>query len=690
MDQHSDKYPLNAYLQEKCPKTTAQPSIDSFATESSNSSTLSSPIAPGIIKMNTPDEQLKKQALLNLGKPSIEAAHNRIQQQSEKNSIYSVDKQDKLSVDDTKSSTLNESSTLNDYSTINDYSTTTTNITTTNDSSICTDIQKPITPEKYPKKTSEQVVIFVDLNSDMKRANYPKVNQEESKEHLEDKKQSEESVKTQEEEELDKSELSTPDEKLDNKGYSVTTISTNNAFITEENESESSLKSHKSDEKQELLEKDDDKIPYVIDPKLSAVKNVGYVFVSNPLSSNNTSNTIAQKEVKKTESKIKPGDITLHTINIEFNFGDQTIKLKANETGSNKTNTETKPDKNDDVCNDKDVKDKETNIMINTITNTTDSVLTNDVIDPINMTLPVIKGIQQNTTNVAPIIIQSTEPIKEVNTTEVLLKPVVEPIDLKSKLSEELKVTDVVEPIKPKPLTEPSESFREIEPEIETTTRAEVELWLKRPDPIDGCLPGLEYLVNVDSLKVKQVDIIKTRTPSRGAHFLIQNSTTENIYKVHAKSKKRFLPRFLFASKRKYELIVQDGNDYQIMCMKRMKMKTSNQRVLDVFDSNNKLIGKVYETKNSPHYRIVDEFNNLLYRIERQVNLGARGSQFEIKFAEGDNIAATVSVEKNSLMKKLIHANQHTIEFSPELDALSKALILAASILLDMVYFEFL
>lgn len=279
-----------------------------------------------------------------------------------------------------------------------------------------------------------------------------------------------------------------------------------------------------------------------------------------------------------------------------------------------------------------------------------------------------------------------TKPSKEQIVIHVGATNEANELDLKffpqiAKLKNELTPEVVIQP-KFIPIIPETKSFDDIiEDEILPLPK-----WMPQPPTQPNCPFGLEYLSAVDTIKISQTNILPRHNDSS---FIVNNNVGQHIYQVKARTS--CLSNFLCASRRKYEMSLLDYNNTEVMNFLRTSERCG-WRSLEVYASFNTLIGKIIEDKNRgslPIYNILDPINEVLFRVVVIASPPESNAYiFGVMPTDGDNLVGKIKQESNGTLKKLLRNNFMTVQYFINLDAKIKALILGASFLIDLIYFE--
>ncbi|CAG0898295.1 unnamed protein product [Darwinula stevensoni] len=211
------------------------------------------------------------------------------------------------------------------------------------------------------------------------------------------------------------------------------------------------------------------------------------------------------------------------------------------------------------------------------------------------------------------------------------------------------------------------------------------------------CPPGLEYLTTIDQLLVHQkVEILEAITTFETANkYSIKNSMGQKIYS--ASEDTDCCTRNILGPYRCFELQVLDHQGREVIHLSRPLNCDSCwfpcclQR-LDVYSPPGTLIGVVKQEWSilSPKFTIQDAAGNAILLIEGPICTWSicGDVEFQILTLRGDNIGR-ISKQWSGLLKEgFTDADNFGVTFPMDLDVKMKATLLAATFLLDFMFFE--
>ncbi|XP_037947124.1 phospholipid scramblase 2-like [Teleopsis dalmanni] len=218
------------------------------------------------------------------------------------------------------------------------------------------------------------------------------------------------------------------------------------------------------------------------------------------------------------------------------------------------------------------------------------------------------------------------------------------------------------------------------------------------PAKIPGCPPGLEYLTAIDQLMVNQKvetleAIVGVETNNR---YVILNALGQKIF--HAEEESNWWARNCIGKSRAFDMKVFDNFQNEVlhfyrpwMCAKFFSQGCTQS--IEVSAPPGNLIGRVEQAWAgwcTPAYRIVNENNENILRIEGQSCLASCGSDvvFNVLSLDGTAIGKIAKKWGGFTREFFTDADNFGVTFPLDLDVRSKALLMGATILIDMTYFE--
>ncbi|CAG0886219.1 unnamed protein product [Darwinula stevensoni] len=239
--------------------------------------------------------------------------------------------------------------------------------------------------------------------------------------------------------------------------------------------------------------------------------------------------------------------------------------------------------------------------------------------------------------------------------------------------------------------------------------------WIPRPEQRVMCPPGLEYLTMVDQLLIQQkVELLEAFTGFETANkYSVKNSMGQRVYVAAEDSD--CCTRNICGPIRPFGMKIFDNHKKEVMHLYRPLMCDSCWfpcclQELEVSAPPGQLIGMVQQEWSilTPEFRIVDAVGNklahisgpfctfslcgdvefqvfypLLPRFRQRVRV-----RIQVKAVDGMTIGK-ISKQWSGLVKEAFtDADNFGVSFPLELDVNLKALILAATFLIDFMFFE--
>jgi len=210
--------------------------------------------------------------------------------------------------------------------------------------------------------------------------------------------------------------------------------------------------------------------------------------------------------------------------------------------------------------------------------------------------------------------------------------------------------------------------------------------------------PGLESLLHVDSLLVKQkVELMEAifgcETKNK---YKIQDSSGRQLFK--AKEDTDCCTRNFCGPNRPFDMEVCDMGENEIIHLYRPLRCTSCffpcfLQVLEVYSPPGNLIGTVEQEWSilEPKYSVKDAEGNVALTIEGPIcTFSICGSvEFKVLSPDGSNEVGKISKEWSGFLKETFtDADIFGINFPVDLDVRMKAVLLGACMLIDFNFFE--
>lgn len=223
--------------------------------------------------------------------------------------------------------------------------------------------------------------------------------------------------------------------------------------------------------------------------------------------------------------------------------------------------------------------------------------------------------------------------------------------------------------------------------------------WMPGPTPMPDCLPGLELLTQLDSIHVLQhfQPVERVVNFEMNNRYDVRNDENQMVYTVNEDTDD--YTRNVYKGLRPFVLRVTDALGREVMTMQRPFKCTvccycccpSTRQEMEVQCPPGVTLGFIRE-----QWRLC----RALFSIQnekREAVMSIRGpcatyrccssSVFQVTSLEG---VSTGSITKKwtGLMTEVVDADHFEIQFPLDLDVKKKAMIFAASFLIDFMYFE--
>ncbi|KAK4878038.1 hypothetical protein RN001_010544 [Aquatica leii] len=222
--------------------------------------------------------------------------------------------------------------------------------------------------------------------------------------------------------------------------------------------------------------------------------------------------------------------------------------------------------------------------------------------------------------------------------------------------------------------------------------------WMMRPQNIQNCPPGLEYLTTMDTLIVNQVfnlaEALADREPEN--EFVVTNTLGQKVY--YAKEESDDCSRKFCGSRRAFRMKVFDNFGNQVMdlsrpiacqaccfpcCLQKMEISAPPGTVVGLIHQEWAFL--------HPTFAIKGPTGDTILRIQGPwctMNCYA-DVEFKVLTSDGANEVGKISKRWSG------YANENSakmdvfgISFPMDLDVRMKAVMLGACFLIDMMYFE--
>ncbi|XP_044732110.1 phospholipid scramblase 2-like [Chrysoperla carnea] len=215
--------------------------------------------------------------------------------------------------------------------------------------------------------------------------------------------------------------------------------------------------------------------------------------------------------------------------------------------------------------------------------------------------------------------------------------------------------------------------------------------WMRAPRISKNCSPGLEYLTTIDLLLMHQkIELGEVLTGFETCNkYAIFNSLGQQLYDVEEETD--FCTRLCFGSSRSFKMRILDNSRKVVMRLNRPFAWCLAR--LEVLFPNDTVIGSVQEncTLCVPSFSVNNPAGVTVAKIEGPMcTFSCCGDvKFKVMSADGSRQIGEINKQWSGLMQELFtDADNFGIKFPLDLDVNTKATLLGACILIDMIYFE--
>ncbi|EEB18126.1 Phospholipid scramblase, putative [Pediculus humanus corporis] len=222
--------------------------------------------------------------------------------------------------------------------------------------------------------------------------------------------------------------------------------------------------------------------------------------------------------------------------------------------------------------------------------------------------------------------------------------------------------------------------------------------WMSMPQGPPNCPPGLEYLMSLSNLFVKQkVEFLEAITGyETNNKFTIKNERGEKFY--WAVEESDLCSRQCLGQVRPFEMRIMDSYQNEVIHLNRplncgVCCFPCCLQKMEVCAPPGNLIGTVEQEWSflTPKFKIKDWNGETVLRIEGPCcNIALCGqSEFQILSRDGQVQVGKISKEWSGFARELFtDADYFGISFPLDLDVKMKAVMLGALFLIDAMYFE--
>lgn len=227
---------------------------------------------------------------------------------------------------------------------------------------------------------------------------------------------------------------------------------------------------------------------------------------------------------------------------------------------------------------------------------------------------------------------------------------------------------------------------------------------MPKPETISGCPPGLEYLTLIDQILIKQkAEVLETLTDIETQNkYKLVNSAGQQVY--FATEETDTCLRQICGSVRGFVMHIVDNHGQEVMRVSR-DFKCSagccwciccKACALEVIIEApvGEVIGKVKQTCSflRPYFHITTPEDEIVLKIRgpvAQVPFCVAGQDFQVIAPDKNTTVGKISKERTGLIKEMFtRADNFGVTFPMNLDVKSKAAMIGAVFLIDLMYFE--
>nr|XP_002131402.1 phospholipid scramblase 1-like [Ciona intestinalis] len=230
--------------------------------------------------------------------------------------------------------------------------------------------------------------------------------------------------------------------------------------------------------------------------------------------------------------------------------------------------------------------------------------------------------------------------------------------------------------------------------------------WMQMPQSVPGCPPGLEYLTQLDQLLVhQQVELFEALTNIETKNrFVLKNALGQQCYYAYEESE--LCMRICCGPGRGFIMHVVDNAGREVLRMTRefkccagccWCANTDHCAFNITVESGGTHLGTIKQAQSCwiPNYHILDETNKEIFKIEGPCCI-CQGAcctcdfPFHIKTADGaESVIGSVTKQWSGLGKEMFtDATNFSVTFPKDLDVKMKAVLLGATFLIDIMFFE--
>ncbi|CAF0933088.1 unnamed protein product [Brachionus calyciflorus] len=231
--------------------------------------------------------------------------------------------------------------------------------------------------------------------------------------------------------------------------------------------------------------------------------------------------------------------------------------------------------------------------------------------------------------------------------------------------------------------------------------------WMPKPSPIPGCPPGLEYLTQLDKIKIEQLtSLVEIFTGwDRNNKYVLSNSNNQQFLYVFEETDTCM--RICCGNSRGFKFHVIDNLKQEVMTITR-EFKccagccwfagccTGCAFEVRVEAPPGNLIGTIRQKGSfwKANYDILDERDQTILKIEGPCCIWDGAccpceNEFKLLTADGQTQIGSLTKEYAGFVKEMVSlADKFTISFPVDLSVKAKGTLIGALLLIDFMFFE--
>ncbi|XP_041483617.1 phospholipid scramblase 2-like isoform X2 [Lytechinus variegatus] len=222
--------------------------------------------------------------------------------------------------------------------------------------------------------------------------------------------------------------------------------------------------------------------------------------------------------------------------------------------------------------------------------------------------------------------------------------------------------------------------------------------WMQAPAPPSNCPPGLEYLTQIDQLLVHQkTELLEAFTGFETANkYEIKNTVGQQVY--FAAEDSDCCTRNCCGKSRCFDMKILDNTQREVIHIERPLRCTTCWcpcclQTITVSSPPGTVIGYVNQSWSIcfPKFAIQNENHETILRIDGPLcQWNCCGDvEFDVMSADGSSKVGKISKQWTGFIKEAFtDADNFGVSFPMDLDVRMKAVTLAATFLIDFMFFE--